>query len=111
MSNHLHWFLAIYLQGLFQTLTETAPQKMLYVENARAVVQHLRTPSVRQILRSANKKKAVLDCATRWHSTLDMFQRLKELRECCSTNPGDRSFMSNITWDAIDDIITSLLPA
>ena len=81
------------------------------IEVARAVVRQLRTPSVRQILKAANKKKAILDCPTRWHSTLDMLQRLTELRECCSANPRDPLFISNNTWDAIDDIIQSLRPA
>ncbi|RVE42487.1 hypothetical protein evm_012859 [Chilo suppressalis] len=81
------------------------------VEEARAIVRKLRTPTMKNILQIAKKNKPILDITTRWHSTLDMLERLIELREYCSSNPGEILFVAPTTWDALHDLINALKPA
>ncbi|KAJ2941722.1 hypothetical protein O0L34_g10530 [Tuta absoluta] len=81
------------------------------IEEARNIVRRLRTPTMKNLIKSAKKNKPILDNNTRWHSTLDMLERLKSLRECCSKVPGEPLYLCCTTWDSIDDLITSLKPA
>lgn len=81
------------------------------INEARSVVRKLRTPTMRNMLKASNKNKPLLDVATRWHSTLDMLERLVDLKEYCSQTPGEALYVSPTTWDALNDLITSLKPA
>jgi hypothetical protein len=84
---------------------------MSVIEEARSLVRRLRTPTIKNILKAANKKKPVLDNITRWHSTLDMLESLVLVRDCCSTIPGDPLYLSENTWTAITEMISSLTPS
>ena len=42
------------------------------IANARQVCKILRNPSIMVILKKLKRKKPILDCVTRWHSTCDM---------------------------------------
>lgn len=48
---------------------------------------------------------------TRWHSTFDMLERLKTLKNFCSEVPREELYYSLTFWDAIDDLLSSLRPA
>ncbi|XP_076284711.1 uncharacterized protein LOC143211135 [Lasioglossum baleicum] len=79
------------------------------ITNARRVCKKLRTPVFKSLLKALQKKKPIIDCPTRWHSTLDMLEALLELRECCNTS--NDHYLHPLTWIEIGDIVRSLLPA
>lgn len=81
------------------------------IEQARSIVRKLRTPKMKNIIKSSKKTKAILDNNTRWHSTFDMLERLKTLKDFCSEVPGEELYCSLTFWNAIDDLLSSLRPA
>ena len=80
------------------------------ISQARGVCKKLRAPGVRSILKAMQKKKPIIDCPTRWHSTLDMLERLVELKECCNKKNKDQ-YLHPKTWMEIEDLVCSLTPA
>lgn len=81
------------------------------IEHARWIVRKLRTPTMKNFIKSAKKNKAILDNNTRWHSTFDMLERLKTLKDFCSEVSGEALYCSHTFWDATDDLLSSLRPA
>lgn len=81
------------------------------IEQARSIVRKLRTPTMKNNIKSSKKNKAILDNNTRWNSTFDMLERLKTLKDFCSEVPGEELYCSLTFWDAIDDLLSSLRPA
>ncbi|XP_075978168.1 uncharacterized protein LOC142986533 [Anticarsia gemmatalis] len=79
------------------------------ISECREVVRRLRTPQFVRILRQQNKPIPKLDCATRWHSAIDMAQSLITLKEICLTN--ERLYLPSATWVSIEDFVTSMTPA
>ena len=53
------------------------------IGKARHVCKILRNLSIMVILKKLKRKKPILDCVTRWHSTCDMLQRLLSLKDFC----------------------------
>ena len=53
------------------------------IAKARHVCKILRNPSIMVILKKLKRKKPILDCVTRWHSTCDMLKRLFSLKDFC----------------------------
>jgi hypothetical protein len=81
---------------------------------SRKVAKKLRTPSIAVMAKKLHLKKAMLDCPTRWHSTLDMLLRLLELKEFCvdmARNELKELHLSQSDWDKIKEICAALLPA
>lgn len=86
-------------------------ESIYIVEEAHAIVRKLRTPTIKNILQMANKKKPILEITTRWHSTLDMIESKVELKQYCSITPGEILYVSLTTWNATNDLINALKPS
>lgn len=80
------------------------------ISEAREVCKKLGSPVVKRFLKAMHKKKPIIDCSTRWHSTLDMLERLVELKECCDAKNKDQ-YLSPQTWIEIGGIVRGLVPA
>lgn len=81
------------------------------VEKARQIVKKLRTPLLKSTLSAMYGKNAILDCTTRWHSTLDMLERLFQLKTYCEQIEDTDLKLSEIMWSKISALIEVLKPA
>ena len=67
------------------------------IAKARHVCKILRNPSIIVILKKLKRKKPILDCVTRWHSTCDMLQRLLLLKISAKKRPSP--MLNCIYWN------------
>ena len=76
------------------------------VSKARKICKILRNPSILVILKKLKRKKPMLDCVTRWHSTCDMLERLLFLKDFCqemaASNPD--LHLEESQWNAFHEI-------
>lgn len=80
------------------------------ISKAREICKKLRAPGIKSILKATHKKKPIIDCPTRWNSTLDMLERLVDLKECCNDKNKDL-YLDSQTWLKIEELVRSLMPA
>ncbi|KYN21155.1 hypothetical protein ALC57_06480 [Trachymyrmex cornetzi] len=78
------------------------------IENARKLVKKLRTPTLKRILKAMKRRKPIIDCVTRWNSTVDMLERLLEFHDICETN--EELHMPQEAWTEIKSIVQTLTP-
>lgn len=83
------------------------------IGRARKVTKRLRTINVLTIIKTMKLKKPIIDCATRWHSTHDMLERLLLLKDFCRDMAGsiEELYLSENDWSDIQDICNVLNPA
>lgn len=87
------------------------------LNSSRSLCRKLRTPNISYILDRLGQTKPILDCPTRWHSTLDMVESLLEVRDVYKDviprgPPGSSSsILSDSEWSCLQDIARTLKPA
>ena len=83
------------------------------IAKARHVCKILRNPSIMVILKKLKRKKPILDCVTRWHSTCDMLQRLLSLKDFCQEMAVSNAELHLLEsqWNLFSEIVTALEPA
>lgn len=86
------------------------PEIQLSFASARRIIKKLRTPTYSMALRAENKNKPILDCPTRWNSTIDMIESLFTLKDICSSDPRNL-FLPDSTWKILEEIVAALKPA
>ncbi|KAJ2937288.1 hypothetical protein O0L34_g19528 [Tuta absoluta] len=79
------------------------------LEQCRQVVRSLRTPNVAMELRQNKLQQAVLDCPTQWDSTVNMLERLVQLKDFCLAN-STRFGIDGSTWTRIEQSLQVLKP-
>lgn len=79
------------------------------ITSARIIVKRLLTQSIINIIRANKKPLPVLDCVTRWNSTVDMLERLIELKSICDENLANN--LPEYIWDLLQNYVNSLQPA
>lgn len=79
----------------------------------KAIVKKLRTPTLLNLLRTKNLNKPILECATRWGSTYNMFKSLIALKTFCLESSADikELYISENDWQKIENICEILNPA
>ncbi|XP_064472544.1 uncharacterized protein LOC135387057 [Ornithodoros turicata] len=79
----------------------------------RNISKKLRTQTLMSLIRKLKLKKPILDCVTRWMSTVIMLRRLTELRGFCDDMFGtdNELRLQDDEWKAVDDAIEALAPA
>lgn len=80
-----------------------------FLEQCRHVVRILRTPNIVLELKNNKFQQAILDCPTRWDSTVNMLERLMKLREYCSNNYS-RFDLEEDLWAKIHETVQALKP-
>ncbi|XP_018305777.1 uncharacterized protein [Mycetomoellerius zeteki] len=78
------------------------------IENARKLVKKLQTPTLKGMLKAMKRRKPIIDCVTRWNSTVDMLERLLEPRDICEAN--EELHMPQVAWTKIKSIVQTLTP-
>lgn len=81
------------------------------VDRARQVVKKLRTPLIKSALLALYDKNAILDCTTRWHSSVDMLERLVQLKDYCNQLDDKDLKLPSALWTKIDTLLSVLKPA
>lgn len=79
----------------------------------RKISKKFRTQTLMSLIRKLKLKKPILDCVTRWMSTVIMLKRLTELRGFCDDmfGTGTELRLQDDEWRAVDDAIQALAPA
>jgi len=83
------------------------------IAKVRSLVSRIRKSSkASEKLVSLTGKTVVLDCITRWNSTLMMLERLKEVRDHLNRVLDDQGWdgLANTEWQRIDHLIELLKP-
>ncbi|XP_031330371.1 uncharacterized protein LOC116161229 [Photinus pyralis] len=82
---------------------------------ARHIIKKLRTQTYLYMIKKQNLKKPVIDCVTRWGSTMKMLESLLDLKEFClemSITSSDKfENFSELEWTKVNHICQALLPA
>ncbi|KYQ47163.1 hypothetical protein ALC60_13795 [Trachymyrmex zeteki] len=78
------------------------------IENARKLMKKLRTLTLKGMLKALKRRKPIIDCMTRWNSTVDMLERLLELHDICEAN--EELHMTQEAWTEIKSIVQILTP-
>ncbi|CAL8313668.1 unnamed protein product [Arctogadus glacialis] len=83
------------------------------IAKARHVAKRLRTQNVVCVLKRMGHKRAIVDCATRWHSTHDMLRRLLELKTFCEDMAPTIPVLhlSDSEWEYVSNTVNALKPA
>ncbi|CAL8358594.1 unnamed protein product [Merluccius merluccius] len=83
------------------------------IAKARHVAKRLRTQNVVCVLKRMGHKRAIVDCATRWHSTHDMLERLLELKTFCEDMAPTIPVLhlSDSEWEYVSNTVNALKPA
>lgn len=81
------------------------------INKARTLCRKLRSPTITLILIRLGRRKPVLDCPTRWHSTLDMVDSLLILKDVSHDIISDDQGLLENEWDILKIISEALTPA
>ncbi|XP_040360142.1 uncharacterized protein LOC121048176 [Ixodes scapularis] len=83
------------------------------VAECRALVKKLRVQSAMGLIRKLGLKKPVIDCPTRWMSTLNMLVRLTELKSFVEDflSEEERSRWIECMWAEVEMLTVALEPA
>lgn len=85
------------------------------ISKARNLVKKLRTQTFLYLISKQNLKKPIIDCPTRWCSTIDMLENLLSLKEYCQELAVTK-FQHFVTlkddeWKKIEEICSALKPS
>lgn len=85
------------------------------ISKARNLVKKLRTQTLMYLISKQNLKKPIIDCPTRWCSTIDMLESLLLLKNYCEELAVTK-FQNFVTlksdeWKKIDEICAALRPS
>ncbi|KAL5246377.1 hypothetical protein ACI65C_013785 [Semiaphis heraclei] len=91
--------------AVIDSLKGSAVEKLL--NKVRILVKKLRNQTYLYLIKKEKLKSPVLDCLTRWHSTLDMLERVKYLKLFIlniSANDSklNKLCLSNFEWQQVD---------
>ncbi|XP_064469959.1 uncharacterized protein LOC135384700 [Ornithodoros turicata] len=83
------------------------------ISKCRKICKKLRTQTLMSLIRKLKLKKPVLDCPTRWMSTVAMLRRLLELRGFCADMFTEETefFLADEDWNLVQISIETLTPA
>lgn len=100
--------------AVIDSLKGSTVEKLL--NKVRVLVKKLRNQTYLYLIKKEKLKSPVLDCLTRWHSTLDMLERVQYLKPFIlnmSANDSklNKLSMSNFEWQQVDALCKALLPA
>jgi len=100
--------------AVIDSLKGSTVEKLL--NKVRILVKKLRNQTYLYLIKKEKLKSPVLDCLTRWHSTLDMLERVQYLKPFISNMSANDSklnklCMSNFEWQQVDALCKALLPA
>ncbi|XP_067213908.1 uncharacterized protein [Linepithema humile] len=84
------------------------------IQKARRLVKKLRTQTFLYMLKKQNLKKPIIDCPTRWSSTVDMLERLLLLKDYCTelavTKFEKFETLTDAEWVKIEKVCQILQP-
>lgn len=84
------------------------------IQKARRLVKKLRTQTFLYMLKKQNLKKPIIDCPTRWSSTVVMLERLLLLKDYCTelavTKFEKFETLTNAEWVKIEEVCQTLQP-
>lgn len=100
--------------AVIDSLKGSTVEKLL--NKVRILVKKLRNQTYLYLIKKEKLKSPVLDCLTRWHSTLDMLERVQYLKPFIlnmSANDSklNKLCMSNFEWQQVDALCKALIPA
>lgn len=86
------------------------------VLNKVTLVQKMRNQTYMYLIKKEKLNILILDCLTRWHSTYDMLERLKHLKEfILNMSANDSKFkkfcFSSMEWTHVESVYDALRPA
>lgn len=84
------------------------------IKKARKIVKKLRTQTFLYMLKKQNLKKPIIDCPTRWCSTMIMLERLLLLKDYCTelavTKFEKFETLTDVEWAKTDEVCQTLRP-
>ena len=85
----------------------------IIIAKARCVAKQIHTQNLVAVLKRMGHKRAIVDCATRWHSTHNMLERLFELRSFCEDmSPTIKELhLTESEWEDLSNLVCALKPA
>jgi len=100
--------------AVIDSLKDCGIEKIL--NKVRTLVKKLRNQTYIYIIKKEKLKSPILDCLTRWHSTLDMLERVKYLKHFIQNMAANDSSLkkvclNNSEWNQIEVISKALLPS
>jgi len=100
--------------AVIDSLKDSGVEKIL--NKVRTLVKKLRNQTYTYIIKKEKLKSPILDCLTRWHSTLDMLERVKYLKNFIQNMAANDSSLkkvclNNSEWNQIGVISKALLPS
>lgn len=100
--------------AVIDSLKDSGIEKIL--NKVRSLVKKLRNQTYIYIIKKEKLKFPILDCLTRWHSTLDMLERVKHLKNFIQTMASNdtslkKVCLNNSEWNQIEVISKALLPS
>ena len=98
------------LHTLQLAVDDALKQASNIVAKARHVAKRLRTQNVVRVLKRTGHKRAIVDCATRWHSTHEMLERLKTFCEGMAPTTAVLH-LSDSEWEHVSNTLNALKPA
>lgn len=78
------------------------------IQIVRQAARPLRAPNIATQLRNQHLLHAIIDCATRWDSTADMFERIISLKFFCQASSDERLKLTDHIWKNIEDTLQAL---
>lgn len=86
------------------------------LNKVRYLAKRLRNQTYSYLIKKEKLKLPILDCLTRWHSTLDMLERILFLKEFIrNMSANDSKFrkviLHNLDWEKVEILSRTLLPA
>lgn len=98
--------------AVIDSLKDSGIEKIL--NKVRTLVKKLRNQTYIYIIKKEKLKSPILDCLTRWHSTLDMLERVKYLKHFILNMAANDSSLkkvclNNSEWNQIEVISKALL--
>ncbi|XP_018406377.1 PREDICTED: zinc finger BED domain-containing protein 4-like, partial [Cyphomyrmex costatus] len=95
-------------------LKNTTKGISLLIKKARRLVKKLRTSTFLYMLKKQNLKKPIIDCPTRWCSTVIMLERLLLLKDYCTelavTKFEKFETLTDAEWAKIEEVCQILQP-
>ncbi|KAM7306571.1 uncharacterized protein ISCGN_010274 [Ixodes scapularis] len=84
-----------------------------FIKKSRTLSKKLRSQTIMSLIRKLKLKKPVIDCSTRWMSTVLMLRRLLELREFCDDlfSADDEVHFTEEDWLNTEQIVLSFSAA
>jgi len=86
------------------------------LNKVRCLAKRLRSQTYSYLIKKEKLKLPILDCLTRWHSTLDMLERIMYLKEFIKNMSANDTKLKKVKlnhsdWEKVETISKTLLPA